>query len=75
MTDAERPAGFETRAIHAGQDPDPATGAVVPPIHLATTSAQHEPGKAEYEYSRSNNPTREVLQDALASLELSLIHI
>lgn len=61
--------GFETRAIHAGQDPDPATGAVVPPIHLATTFAQHEPGKAEYEYSRSNNPTRDVLQDAIASLE------
>jgi cystathionine gamma-synthase len=69
VTDAERPAGFETRAIHAGQAPDPATGAVVPPIHLATTFAQHEPGKAEYEYSRSNNPTREVLEDALASLE------
>ena len=69
MTDAERPAGFETRAIHAGQDPDPATGAVVPPIHLATTFAQNEPGKAEYEYSRSNNPTREVLEDAVASLE------
>jgi cystathionine gamma-synthase len=61
--------GFETRAIHAGQDPDPATGAVVPPIHLATTFAQHEPGKAEYEYSRSNNPTREALQEALADLE------
>jgi cystathionine gamma-synthase len=61
--------GFETRAIHAGQDPDVETGAVVPPIHLATTFAQLEPGKAEYEYSRSNNPTREVLQQALASLE------
>ncbi len=61
--------GFETRAIHAGQDPDPATGAVVPPIHLATTFAQQEPGKAEYEYSRSNNPTRVVLEEAVASLE------
>ena len=61
--------GFETRAIHAGQDPDPATGAVVPPIHLATTFAQHEPGKATYEYSRSDNPTRQVLQEAVASLE------
>lgn len=61
--------GFETRAIHAGQDPDPATGAVVPPIHLATTFAQHEPGKATYEYSRSDNPTRQVLQQAVASLE------
>jgi cystathionine gamma-synthase len=61
--------GFETRAIHAGQDPDPATGAVVPPIHLSTTFAQHEPGKAEYEYSRSDNPTRRVLEQAVASLE------
>ncbi|HYF46696.1 MAG TPA: PLP-dependent transferase, partial [Acidimicrobiales bacterium] len=61
--------GFETRAIHAGQDPDPATGAVVPPIHLATTFAQQEPGKAEYEYSRSNNPTRVVLEAAIADLE------
>lgn len=61
--------GFETRAIHAGQDPDPATGAVVPPIHLATTFAQHEPGKATFEYSRSDNPTRQVLQEAVASLE------
>jgi len=62
-------AGFETRAIHAGQDPDPATGAVVPPIHLATTFAQHEPGKATYEYSRSDNPTRKVLEAAVADLE------
>ncbi len=61
--------GFETRAIHAGQDPDPATGAVVAPIHLATTFAQHEPGKATFEYSRSDNPTRRVLQEAVASLE------
>lgn len=61
--------GFETRAIHAGQDPDPATGAVVPPIHLATTFAQHEPGKATFEYSRSDNPTRQVLEAAVASLE------
>ncbi len=61
--------GFETRAIHAGQDPDPATGAVVPPIHLATTFAQHEPGKATYEYSRSDNPTRKVLEAAVADLE------
>jgi cystathionine gamma-synthase len=61
--------GFETRAIHAGQDPDPATGAVVPPIHLATTFAQPEPGKATFEYSRSDNPTRRVLEEAVASLE------
>ena len=61
--------GFETRAIHAGQDPDPGTGAVVPPIHLATTFVQLEPGKAEFEYSRSDNPTRRVLEAAVASLE------
>jgi cystathionine gamma-synthase len=61
--------GFETRAIHAGQDPDPATGAVVPPIHLATTFAQAAPGEADYEYSRTANPTRHALEEALASLE------
>jgi cystathionine gamma-synthase len=61
--------GFETRAIHAGQDPDPGTGAVVPPIHLATTFAQAEPGTGAYEYSRSGNPTRDVYEAALASLE------
>jgi cystathionine gamma-synthase len=65
---SEQP-GFETRAIHAGQDPDPSTGAVVPPIHMATTFAQHEPGKAEFEYSRSDNPTRKVFEAAVASLE------
>ena len=62
--------GFETRLIHAGQDPDPATGAVVPPIHLATTFAQESVGKHKgYEYSRSGNPTRHVLERALADLE------
>lgn len=62
--------GFETRAIHAGQDPDPATGAVVPPIHLATTYAQAEVGVTKgFEYSRSGNPTRAVLETTLADLE------
>lgn len=62
--------GFETRAIHAGQDPDPATGAVVIPISLATTFAQDVPGQpGEYEYARSANPTRTALETALASLE------
>src|SRR5690606_7877416 len=51
--------GFETRAIHAGQPPDPVTGAVVTPISLATTFAQTAVGEhAGYEYSRSGNPTR-----------------
>jgi cystathionine gamma-synthase len=62
--------GFETRAIHAGQDPDAATGAVVPPITLATTFAQHAVGEHRgYEYARSGNPTRTALEACLASLE------
>ncbi|GMU78082.1 MAG: cystathionine gamma-synthase [Acidimicrobiia bacterium] len=62
--------GFETRAIHAGQDPDPATGAVVPPISLATTFAQRDVGvHAGFEYSRTANPTRRALEECLASLE------
>ena len=61
---------FETRAIHAGQDPDPATGAVVVPIYATSTYAQSAPGEhAGYEYSRTDNPTRTALQEALASLE------
>jgi cystathionine gamma-lyase len=66
---AERP-GFATRAIHVGQGPDVATGAVVQPIHLATTFAQEGIGRhGGYEYTRSNNPTREQLEACLASLE------
>ena len=62
--------GFETRAIRAGQDPDPATGAVVPPISLATTFAQPAVGRPlGYEYSRSGNPTRSALEACLAALE------
>jgi len=62
--------GFSTRALHVGQGPDPTTGAVVQPIHLATTYAQMEVGHHRgYEYSRSNNPTREALEECLASLE------
>src|SRR6186997_3444716 len=61
---------FETLAIHAGQPPDAATGAVVPPISLATTFAQREVGVHQgYEYSRSGNPTRTALETCLASLE------
>jgi cystathionine gamma-synthase len=63
-------AGFETRAIHAGQDPDAATGAVVPAIHLASTFAQDGVGEDRgFEYGRSGNPTRATLETALASLE------
>jgi cystathionine gamma-synthase len=62
--------GFETRAIHAGQEPDAATGAVVPPISLATTFAQDAVGKHRgYEYARSANPTRDALETCVASLE------
>ena len=53
------PEGFETRAIHAGQDPDAVTGAVVTPISLATTFRQESVGEHfGYEYARSGNPTR-----------------
>jgi cystathionine gamma-synthase len=63
--------GFNTRAIHAGQEPDPATGAVIVPLHLTTTYKQDGVGglRGGYEYSRSGNPTRTALQEALASLE------
>ena len=61
---------FATRAIHAGYDPDPATGAVMPPIFQTSTYAQKSPGKhTGYEYSRMQNPTRDALQAALADLE------
>jgi cystathionine gamma-synthase len=63
--------GFNTRAIHAGQEPDPATGAVIVPLHLTTTYKQDGVGglRGGYEYSRSANPTRDALQEALAALE------
>lgn len=62
--------GFETTAIHAGQGPDPGTGAVVPPISLATTFAQEAVGRHRgYEYARSANPTRSALEECLAALE------
>ena len=62
--------GFETRAIHAGQPPDPATGAVVPPVSFTTTFAQESVGEHHgYDYSRSGNPTRTALETCLASLE------
>jgi O-acetylhomoserine/O-acetylserine sulfhydrylase-like pyridoxal-dependent enzyme len=61
---------FSTRAIHVGQEPDPVTGATVPPIHPTSTYTQASPGKHKgYEYSRSSNPTRVNLEMALASLE------
>src|SRR6478735_3196152 len=63
-------AGFATRAIHAGQDPEPGTGAVNVPIYQTSTYAQSAPGIHKgYDYSRTDNPTRTALQTALASLE------
>ncbi len=62
--------GFETLAIHAGQDPDPTTGAVVVPIYQTSTYVQSEVGQhLGYEYSRSGNPTRTALETCLAALE------
>ncbi len=70
MNPGDRPYGFETLAIHAGQDPDPNTGAVVVPISLASTFAQREVGVHQgFEYSRSGNPTRAALETCLAALE------
>ena len=62
---------FETRLIHAGQEPDPRTGAVVPPIYQVSTYKQDGVGglREGYEYSRSANPTRDALEDCLAALE------
>ena len=63
--------GFNTRAIHAGQDPDPLTGAVTVPIYQTSTYKQDGVGglRGGYEYSRSANPTRAALEEALAALE------
>lgn len=61
---------FRTRAIHVGNEPDPKTGAVVTPIHLATTFVQPGAGEwGEFDYSRSGNPTRKAVEQTLASLE------
>ena len=62
--------GFETRALHVGQEPDPTTGAVIPPLSLSATFAQAAVGDHKgFEYSRSGNPTRRALETCLASLE------
>ena len=64
-------AGFGTRAVHAGQHPDPTTGAIMTPIYQTATYAQESPGvfKEDYDYSRAANPTRKALEQNLASLE------
>lgn len=62
--------GFGTKAIHAGQEPDPTTGAVMTPVYLTSTYAQSSPGKHRgYEYSRTDNPTRTAYQACVAALE------
>ena len=61
---------FETRAIHAGQAPDPSTGAIITPLYLTSTYVQATPGVHQgYDYSRSGNPTRRAFEDCLANLE------
>jgi cystathionine gamma-lyase len=70
MKNEKRDYGFSTRAIHAGQSPDPTTGAIMTPIYLSSTYVQESPGVHKgWEYSRTHNPTRRALEDCLASLE------
>jgi len=65
-----KPSGFATKAIHVGQEPEPATGAVTVPIYATSTYVQEEIGKHKgYEYSRVSNPTRDRLETNLAALE------
>ncbi|MEN0059154.1 MAG: cystathionine gamma-synthase [Bdellovibrio sp.] len=62
--------GFATRAIHAGQSPDPTTGAIMTPVYLTSTYVQSSPGVHKgWEYSRTHNPTRRAYEDCMASLE------
>ena len=69
-SDPHSEGAFETRSIHAGQEPDPNTGAVMPPIYASSTFEQDAPGEHRgYEYSRTGNPTRTALEENLASLE------
>lgn len=70
MTDSNRSPGFATRAIHAGQAPDPTTGAVMTPIYATSTYKQHSPGvHTGFEYARTHNPTRFALERCIADLE------
>lgn len=70
MTQRNERLGFGTRAIHAGQEPDPTTGAIMTPIYATSTYVQDSPGRHRgYEYSRSSNPTRTAYEACVASLE------
>ena len=69
MKDTKK-AGFATRAIHAGQAPDPGTGAIMQPIFATSTYVQESPGRHKgYEYSRTQNPTRMAFERCVADLE------
>ena len=70
MSNENRKRAFATRAIHAGQEPDPATGAIMPPIYATSTYVQASPGVHKgYEYSRTQNPTRMAYERCIADLE------
>ena len=70
MTEISKNSGFETKAIHGGQKPDPTNGAIMTPIYATSTYVQQSPGIHQgYEYSRSHNPTRKALEDCICALE------
>jgi cystathionine gamma-lyase len=70
MSNDNKKHGFATRAIHAGQEPDPTTGAIMPPIYATSTYVQESPGVHKgYEYSRTQNPTRMAYERCIADLE------
>jgi cystathionine gamma-lyase len=70
MVTQTNPLGFSTRAVHAGQEPDPATGAIMTPIYATSTYVQESPGRHRgYDYSRTQNPTRMAYERCIADLE------
>src|SRR5271154_2647948 len=70
MTENSNRPGFATRGIHAGQTPDPSTGAIMPPIYATSTFVQSSPGVHKgYEYARTHNPTRMAYERCIADLE------
>lgn len=70
MKNENKNLGFSTRAIHAGQQPDPTTGAIMTPVYMSSTYVQESPGVHKgWEYSRTHNPTRRAFENCLASLE------
>jgi cystathionine gamma-synthase len=69
---SKRSASIQTRVVHAGLEPDPAYGSVIPPVHQTSTYVQRAPGEVvdDYDYARSANPTRAALEEALGELEV-----